>query len=279
MKKILIVLLIMSTLFLTGANVRWKDKADIVTLAAGDRMPVTDISAANVDKYFTPAEMYTYIMGNVSTTERDILDGATVTTAELNILDGLGASTAELNILDGATVTKDEINLLDSGEDITVYATGTTSLWIKVNTTLQCKFLDGSFRPIASNYVDLGSVGERFKDLYTAGTTRLSGVLALDGTPQDVTDISTVINATTSRTNVETGAGALAMTISNGNYEGQLKYVCMIKDGGGTVTLTGANLAGTSIAMDNVGEGFTLVWDDTLDLWFIVGNNDCTFTA
>jgi len=43
------------------ANVRWKDKADIATLAAGDQIPVTDISAANADKYFTPAEMATYV--------------------------------------------------------------------------------------------------------------------------------------------------------------------------------------------------------------------------
>ena len=38
MRKILIGLLLVSALFLTGANVRWKDKADIVTLAATQTM-------------------------------------------------------------------------------------------------------------------------------------------------------------------------------------------------------------------------------------------------
>lgn len=42
------------------ANVRWKDKTDIATLAAGDRMPVTDVSDASTDKYTTPAEIAAY---------------------------------------------------------------------------------------------------------------------------------------------------------------------------------------------------------------------------
>jgi hypothetical protein len=76
------------------------------------------------------------LLGGVTNTEFQILDGATVTTAELNILDGVTATTAEinkldgvtwnftsyntltasaseLNILDGATVTTTELNYLD----------------------------------------------------------------------------------------------------------------------------------------------------------------------
>jgi len=40
---------------------------------------------------------------SASTTELDILDGATLTTAELNLMDGVTATTAELNYVDGVT--------------------------------------------------------------------------------------------------------------------------------------------------------------------------------
>jgi len=49
----------------------------------------------------------------LTSTEVEILDGATVTTAELNILDGVTATASELNILDGVTSTASEINVLD----------------------------------------------------------------------------------------------------------------------------------------------------------------------
>jgi len=42
-------------------NIRWKDKSDITTLAGWDKIPVTDISDSNADKYTTPAEIATYV--------------------------------------------------------------------------------------------------------------------------------------------------------------------------------------------------------------------------
>ena len=51
----------------------------------------------------------------LTSTEVEILDGATVTTAELNILDGVTSTATELNILDGATVTATELNIIDGG--------------------------------------------------------------------------------------------------------------------------------------------------------------------
>ena len=44
------------------------------------------------------------LLGGVTNTEFEILDGATVTTAELNILDGVTATTAELNYSDITTL-------------------------------------------------------------------------------------------------------------------------------------------------------------------------------
>jgi len=49
----------------------------------------------------------------ITSTEIQILDGATVSTAELNILDGVTATASELNILDGVTATASELNILD----------------------------------------------------------------------------------------------------------------------------------------------------------------------
>ena len=69
------------------------------------------------------------------------------------------------------------------------------------------------------------------------------------------------INATTSITLLVTNA-ANALTIADGLVEGQIKYIVMKTDGGNG-TLTGANLVGTSIVFDTVGEGHTLIWTDS----------------
>jgi hypothetical protein len=61
----------------------------------------------------TTTELNALIVGgftSASSSELNILDGATVTTAELNILDGVTSTAAELNILDGVTATAAELN-------------------------------------------------------------------------------------------------------------------------------------------------------------------------
>ena len=67
----------------------------------------------------------------ITSTELQILDGATVTTAELNILDGVTATASELNILDGVTSTAAELNILDgvtaTATEINAACDGTTS--------------------------------------------------------------------------------------------------------------------------------------------------------
>ena len=55
----------------------------------------------------------------LSTSELNILDGVTATTSELNIMDGVTATTSELNIMDGVTSTTSEINLLDGATSAT----------------------------------------------------------------------------------------------------------------------------------------------------------------
>ena len=53
-----------------------------------------------------------------SSTELNILDGATLSTAELNILDGVTATAAEINILDGLTATTAILNSLQNNAQI-----------------------------------------------------------------------------------------------------------------------------------------------------------------
>ena len=55
----------------------------------------------------------------LTSTEIEILDGATVTTAELNILDGVTSTATELNVLDGITSTTAELNIVDGGTSAT----------------------------------------------------------------------------------------------------------------------------------------------------------------
>ena len=57
------------------ANIRWKDKDDISTLAAGDRIPVTDVDDSNTDKYTTPAEIATYVDVPVKATGAEVDTG------------------------------------------------------------------------------------------------------------------------------------------------------------------------------------------------------------
>lgn len=60
------------------ANVRWKDKTDIGTLAAGDRMPVTDVSDANTDKHCTLTEIATFTSPGASATVAGVVELAEI---------------------------------------------------------------------------------------------------------------------------------------------------------------------------------------------------------
>jgi len=258
------------------------DLNDIVQdTASGDFLVIYDLSNTE-DKKISFDDLAQKIFDEFGVTatvsELNIMDGVTSTASELNILDGVTADKDELNILDGCKATATELNLLDSGEDESIYESS-SQIKFKVGGDEQIYLYNGGLNPTADNDISFGTSSFRFKDINIAGLSLLKGVIALDGTPQDVKATSTLIDAVSSKANITTAAGALGLTISDGNYDGQLKYVYMIIDGGGDATLTGANLAGTSIAMDNVGEGFTLIWDDSQSKWFIIGNNDCTFTA
>ena len=75
----------------------------------------------------------------LTSTEIQILDGATVTTSELNILDGVTATASELNIMDGVTATATEINLLDGVTATTAELNHTDGVTSNIQTQLDAK--------------------------------------------------------------------------------------------------------------------------------------------
>ena len=78
-------------------------------------------------------------LADLTQTEVEILDGATVTTAELNLLDGVTSTTAELNILDGVTSTAAELNLLDGVTATTAELNYTDGVTSNIQTQLNAK--------------------------------------------------------------------------------------------------------------------------------------------
>lgn len=77
----------------------------------------------------------------LTSTEVQILDGATVSTAELNILDGVTSTASELNILDGVTATTSELNILDG---VTSTASELNILDGVTSTTAELNIVDGN---------------------------------------------------------------------------------------------------------------------------------------
>lgn len=75
----------------------------------------------------------------LTSTEIQILDGATVSTSELNILDGVTATASELNIMDGVTATTTEINLLDGVTATTTELNHTDGVTSNIQTQLDAK--------------------------------------------------------------------------------------------------------------------------------------------
>ncbi len=121
------------------------------------------------------------LLGGVTNTEFEILDGATVSTAELNLLDGVTSTTAELNLLDGVTATTAELNILD----------GVTS------TAAELNLLDGVTATTTElNYLDISTLG--LTQSSKAVTADANGVVSFDnGTIEEVTSITSSSNAAT----------------------------------------------------------------------------------
>ena len=107
-------------------------------------------------------------------------------------------------------------------------------------------------------------------------TGYLPSYLGFSQAPNVVTSASTVVDVTSSITTIATAAGALSLTLANGTSAGQLKFITMITDGGGTATITPATLLGYStIALDAVGDSCTLLYLDATSGWAVISNQGC----
>ena len=113
-------------------------------------------------------------LASLTSTELDILDGATVTTAELNKLDGVTSTTDELNILDGVTSTTAELNILDGVTASTTeinYVDGVTS---NVQTQLNAK------QPLDADLTTLAGMQSGTASILASGTALTSTTTELN---------------------------------------------------------------------------------------------------
>ena len=107
-------------------------------------------------------------------------------------------------------------------------------------------------------------------------TGYLPSYLGFSQTPDPVTSASTIVDVTSAITTIASGAGALPLSLAVGTSDGQLKFITMITDGGGTATITPATLLGYStIALDAVGDSCTLLYLDGTSGWAVISNQGC----
>ena len=175
---------------LTGTEVQILDGATLTTTELNYVDGVTSAIQTQIDgKQATATDLTTLSsmqsgaateLASLTSTELDILDGATVTTNELNILDGVTSTATELNILDGVTASTAEINKLD----------GVTVTPSEINSVTAKQPLDSDLTTLAGMQAGTASV--------LAGGTALTSTLTelnqLDGKTLGETSLSTTSN-------------------------------------------------------------------------------------
>ena len=107
-------------------------------------------------------------------------------------------------------------------------------------------------------------------------TGYLPSYLGFSQAPDVITSASTIVDVTSAISTVASGASALALSLANGTSDGQVKFISMITDGGGTATITPANLLGYStIALADVGDSCTLLYLNSTSGWAVISNQGC----
>ncbi len=108
-------------------------------------------------------------------------------------------------------------------------------------------------------------------------TGYLPSYLGWSQAPDAVTSASTVVDVTSAITTIATGAPALPLGLANGTSAGQLKFITMITDGGGTATITPTTLLGYStIAFNTIGQSVLLLYLDATSGWVVISNQGAT---
>ena len=151
----------------------------------------------------------------LTSTEIQILDGATVTTSELNILDGVTATATELNIMDGVTATTTEINLLDGVTATTTELNHTDGVTSNIQTQLDAKQAsDAQLTELATMasgtadaLADLSGTEVAILDGATVTTSELNILAGVTATASEL-NIMDGVTATTSELNIMDGVTA-----------------------------------------------------------------------
>ena len=107
-------------------------------------------------------------------------------------------------------------------------------------------------------------------------TGYLPSYLGFSQAPDVITSASTIVDVTSAISTVASGASALALSLANGTSAGQVKFISMITDGGGTATITPVTLLGYStIALADVGDSCTLLYLNSTSGWAVISNQGC----
>ena len=151
----------------------------------------------------------------LTSTEIQILDGATVTTSELNILDGVTATATELNIMDGVTATTTEINLLDGVTATTTELNHTDGVTSNIQTQLDAKQASDAqlteLATMASGTADaLADLSGTEVAILDGATVTTSELNILDGVTATASELNIMdgVTATTSELNIMDGVTA-----------------------------------------------------------------------
>lgn len=126
-------------------------------------------------------------------------------------------------------------------------------------------------------YRDLGDSPYAFKfDHDDASAGEILVPVILDGAEETLTAAGAV-SVDVYSTKLDTTAGALAFTLADGQFHGQLKRVQMTVDGGdGTLTITSPVSASLNvITFADIGDVAELVWSEVGSYWRILATYNC----
>ena len=143
--------------------------------------------------------------------------------------------------------------------------TALTDIGTGIGATDVCMVVDG-----------IGGTPTNKKMTVSKFTGYFPSYLGFSQAPDAITSASTVVDVTSAVSTIATAAGALSLSLANGTSDGQIKFISMITDGGGTATITPTNLLGYStIALADAGDACTLLYLNSTSGWTVISNQGC----
>ena len=211
-------------------------------LAIGSNVQAYDADLDNLSGMQSGASS---ALAAITSTEIQILDGATVSTAELNILDGVTATASELNILDGVTATASELNILDG---VTASTSELNIMDGVTATTTELNHTDGVTSNIQTQLDAKQASDAQLTELATMGANTASALADLTQAEVQILDGATVttselnildgLTATTSELNIMDGVTATTSELNIMDGVTATTSELNLMDGGTSATST-----------------------------------------